>query len=528
MLTPARRRVVTRVSLALAFLAATVVAGQQSQPPQTFRAGVVLVPVDVRAVDADGRPVTDLTAADFTVFEDGVKQSIAHFSTQSHLAHALAKTPPRMFAFVFGVGRMNKPGQIIEAVIDFVRSRLRPDDRVGLVAYHHATDLTTDHDAVVRLLERYRARNDQIEKSLDRDLSVRVAAPNYALEEETRLAIRTLFDAPGLPAVHVLPDGAGGWGLRYMNSFYLGGAVEYLRHVEGEKHLVFLSEDGSRLPARPEWLAHRAAAARVTVSLITQETPRGRVQGRPFTATDSFDASLSLFVVSAIRGLAEQTGGSVSFYEPAATALTRLAHATSFQYLLGYYPTAPPPDGQYRRLRVTVKRRGMTVLYRHGYEAQPMGDKPLDTPLDVRRVLTESRIRDEESRPWPPVSEVEPHFIWSPCRSLSGSVVPAKTGEALVNVAIVIDPSKLFFRREGDQFTANLDVALFVDDAQGRRIGEGWERLALTLDPPAYSRMKEQIPRTVAVNVTRRPARVTVIIYEYDSDHAFKNVSVLR
>ena len=60
---------------------------QQQQPPpttpphrsssrQTFRAGVKLVRVDVSVTGSGDKPVTDLTAADFDVTEDGVPQKV--------------------------------------------------------------------------------------------------------------------------------------------------------------------------------------------------------------------------------------------------------------------------------------------------------------------------------------------------------------------------------------------------------------------------------------------------------------------
>jgi hypothetical protein len=44
----------------------------QAQPPaQRFKSSVDVVPVDVSAVDGSGRPIRDLTAADFDVRVDG-------------------------------------------------------------------------------------------------------------------------------------------------------------------------------------------------------------------------------------------------------------------------------------------------------------------------------------------------------------------------------------------------------------------------------------------------------------------------
>ena len=50
----------------------------QAPQPQ-FRAGVTLVPIDVRVLDRAGNPVTDLAADDFRILEDGTPQHVAHF-----------------------------------------------------------------------------------------------------------------------------------------------------------------------------------------------------------------------------------------------------------------------------------------------------------------------------------------------------------------------------------------------------------------------------------------------------------------
>src|SRR5690349_11895626 len=49
------------------------------QDRQTFRATTDLVQVDVSVLDGDRRPVRGLSAADFTVFEDGKPRPIAAF-----------------------------------------------------------------------------------------------------------------------------------------------------------------------------------------------------------------------------------------------------------------------------------------------------------------------------------------------------------------------------------------------------------------------------------------------------------------
>ena len=65
-----------------------------------------------------------------------------------------------------------------------------------------------------------------------------------------------------------------------------------------------------------------------------------------------------------LRAISELTGGVATAFRKGSDALDRLDRSTRFQYLLGYYPANTNWDGKFRKLTVTVKRPGVTVLYR--------------------------------------------------------------------------------------------------------------------------------------------------------------------
>src|SRR5438046_2412477 len=74
------------IAAAFGIAAGTVLFGQQSPaPPQppAFRSAINLNLVDVVVRDRNGAVVKDLTADDFELFEDGVRQTIVTFAFEN-------------------------------------------------------------------------------------------------------------------------------------------------------------------------------------------------------------------------------------------------------------------------------------------------------------------------------------------------------------------------------------------------------------------------------------------------------------
>src|SRR5687768_11543530 len=102
--------------LAVALAVATLAASQEPQPPRTtFRSAVDLVPVDVSVVDRNGRPVSDLSADDFTLTVDGRPRRIA--SAQFIAAERATQTaPPKPMEYTSNAGATG--GRLIMIAID--------------------------------------------------------------------------------------------------------------------------------------------------------------------------------------------------------------------------------------------------------------------------------------------------------------------------------------------------------------------------------------------------------------------------
>src|SRR5262245_11988641 len=129
------------LSLVLAVTVAAVPASgrarQQQQPDQSIAIGTTEVAVDVVVRDKDGRPIKDLTQADFELTEDGVPQEISSFRLVAREPGA-APNPKEGMAGVSAVAlvfdRLTPEGRDLakRAALSFVNEGMGPSDLVGV------------------------------------------------------------------------------------------------------------------------------------------------------------------------------------------------------------------------------------------------------------------------------------------------------------------------------------------------------------------------------------------------------------
>ncbi len=592
--------------LVAAAFGAALHARQRSQVPGTIRSRIVMVPVDVRVLDRNGRPVTDLTKDDFVVFEDEVRQEIAHFS-----AHELAPrpTPPgslpamrraagatieapdsRTFLIVLGRGRLQHPSRGIDAMMRFVRERLLPQDHVAVLAWNRATDFTTDHGRIAGMLERLARDHEKVEAKLAHRDSGGLEAlyGSQEIPPAIQAQIDDVFGAPGNPRYRRLPPGrvtdSGAiavdtersadairrtederraadalqtaealegrlGGLRdavdqaalfdnvsldeYMavNARSMGdletlySGIEYLRHLDGEKHIVFLSERGLFLPRleNDESLAALANDARVVVDTIhtggipggprpptvgemmLTAQPGAPSRGTPVVGIPAPLNNQETFSVRSLRNFSALTGGLASSNAYADRAASRLDASTRFQYLLGYSPSNGDWDGGYRRIRVEVNRPDVTVGFRHGYYANEQL-----VPYDRRKFMTYSRIAaagyyDEEL-----------HDIRT---ALRVSTTGAEAGPGEVVADLSIDISRVAFTDVDGLRTASLEVAIFCGDESEDLVGQLWQTVALKLEDETYrNALRDGFAHQATVAVAARPRFVKAVVYDHLAD----------
>jgi Ca-activated chloride channel family protein len=309
----------TWLRLALATLAAAAVVSLHAQqppdqqPPQTpFRAGIDLVSLNVTVADGTNHYVTDLTADDFSVFEDGVKQDVSFFN-HANLPIALA------LLLDTSASMETKLPTAQEAAIGFAK-RLRQQDLAEVI----------DFDSRVVVLQPFTNSAPELETAI-RKTSAGGSTSLYnavyiALKDLKKVVAKNLEEIRR-QAIVVLSDG----------------------------------EDTSSLLPFEEVLdlAKRSETAIYCIGLRASE-------GSSSTSKGFKEAEFVL------RQFSQETGGR-SFFPNQLSDLMgvygQIGDELSSQYTVGYVSRNAKRDGSWRRLVVRVNRPNLTARTKQGYFA---------------------------------------------------------------------------------------------------------------------------------------------------------------
>ena len=548
-----------------------------SQPPQSaappqFRGGVLVVPVDVRVVDRQGNPVTDLKESDFSLLENGQAQPLKHFSTvdltvpagarplAGQQANALFESPTRrVFLLVLGRGRLQPPARGADAAIAFVKNHVLPQDFVAVIAWGRATSFTTDHAKTLAVLERFKSRHEKIEQDLSqyyRGLFAVYAGPEMPVHIQKQ--VEAVFEEPGATMTtsqptltaagareelairndlmtneiraatgstnFITPVGQDAESVRNrigldltfdefvglnrqsqqdVANLYAG--IAYMRHLAGEKHLIFLTERGTYLPSADDdrSLASQASDARVALHVMHTGGTTTRGEGGGFTQTSS--------------RIAQMTGGQFSSTTMGPRFMDQLDRATRFQYLLGYSPANPALDGKFRNIQVRVNRRDVRVFHRQGYFARhtPLG-------LTPALILAQSRIAGALMASGT-IPDIE--------LTLAATVPKGAKGATIVNIEITSKSVRLHTEPAPDPALTrvSLEVAMFATNARGQIVGQSWRTVTTDMTPQALERFRAHGLRlTGTLEVSAVPKNIKVVVYDPGADLLGTAITAVR
>ncbi len=320
------------------------------------RVNTTLVTVPVSVLDRQGRFVPNLQREDFSVFEDGVEQSIAYFEpaekpfTVALLLDTSASTHFHLW-------------EIKEAAIAFAK-QLRPQDRVLIVSFNDEVLLLTEVTNDLKIIETV------IEENANTGSSTRLYdAVDLTIKER-------LNKIKGRKAIVLFTDGVD-------TSSQQANYQSTLREVEELDALIYPIQYDTTDYLRAMQAAGSGSVTIVTTSRgpfgtsATQQTYNVPVNGgAPLPGTTKADYDLA---DQYLHALADKTGGRLyqaNDTSQLAQSFSRIAEELRRQYSLGYYPKPDSIESNERRqIKVRVRQPNLAVKARDSY-AKPSPASP--------------------------------------------------------------------------------------------------------------------------------------------------------
>lgn len=387
-------------AILLAWAAVTAQTPPPAAPDTVIRINVNLVQMDAVVTDSSGKPVTDLTADDFEILQDGKRQRITNFSYVSTVSARAAGAAAVSAA----------PARAKRGAPPVPPARIKPEDIRRTVALV-VDDLGLSFDSIARVRSSLRKFVDTEMQPGDLVAIIRTGAGMGALQQFTAdkrmlyAAIdRVRFNAIGRVGVSSFAplgegDEMGAAAMEERNEiFSVGtlGAVRYvvdgLRELPGRKSVVLFSEnlklfsfngENQRTMEAVERLTD--AANRSSVVIYTVD-PRG-LQYTGLTAADNTSrmSARQIARVPMMRSaqefrsreglalLAEDTGGLFLYNtNDIDSALRKVMADSEGYYLIGYHPDAStfdPRTGRpkFHHVAVKVMHTGLHVRTRSGF-----------------------------------------------------------------------------------------------------------------------------------------------------------------
>lgn len=499
----------------LGVLGALVVvpAGEAAAQPPTFEEETLVyeVRVPVQVVDRQGRPVRDLTAADFQVYDDGDRQEIVGFEvvdleilqpgeTRTEIERALPPVARRHFLLLFDLS-FSSPSALIKArhaARQFVLEALHPTDLVA-VATHAIED-------GARLLVTFTPDRAQVARAIDTLGAPRLLALGrqdplrFIIEDPATAefeAARDTTASAGGDATDVLQQSlaahlriVGKQMARMERSFARGRVSSWsasmadlarmLDNVRGRKQVVYFSEgfDGRLMLGRqpdaldPEQQQDQRALQRGQHWMVDTDELFGNAPllsdvhqmleefRRADCAIQAVDISglgadlpeqhrIARVGQDALFYVANETGGElVEDANDLGRELEQVLERSTLTYLLTFRPSALEPDGAYHRLKVRADLpRGAELSHRPGYYAP--------RPFERLHPLERNLLAADDIASAAPRDDLEMDVLAAPFR--------ATQEMAYVPVILEIDGASLLVGQAGDDLAVEL-YAYATDD----------------------------------------------------------------
>jgi VWFA-related protein len=500
------------VAILVAAVGATLAAQQPAAPPQTpadqppvtFRVEVNYVEVDAFVTDAQGKVVTDLTASDFDVLEDGKPQKISSFSL-INIPIERAERP--LFA-----GRPIEPdvqtnehleGRIYLIVLDDIHTDFTRSPRVKAAARRFIEQNfgTNDLAAVV-----YTGRADASQDFTNNPRLLIQAIEKFNGRKLRSATLQRIEGARPNPETGALEPGDD---IEQMDRAFRARSVmnnvrklaEFMAGVRGRRKAMLLIGEGvdynifeatgvlgaTASSVLLDTQDAIASATRGNVSIYALD-PRGLSTGDEDLITQSstigdadgraMQSELRLSQDS-LRVLASSTGGFAAVNRNDLNgAFDRIVAENSSYYMFGYYSTNERRDGRFRKIEVRVKRPGLRIRSRNGY-FEARGRRPNPTPSSKLSPALAEAIGSPL-----PVNGVPIKVFAAPYKGTAPDAAIAYVAE--------VDVNNFEFLEKDGLFTETLEMVNSATDSKGKVYPGERQFVNLNLKPDTLARAKSR------------------------------------
>ncbi|HVO58213.1 MAG TPA: VWA domain-containing protein [Dongiaceae bacterium] len=504
------RKIAAIVLLAgLAAQSPLLFAQQQPPPPvpQTpaIHATTELVLVNVVARDRKGNLIKDLKQGDFSVLEDGVKQSIASFDYENIDDLELAKTTAaitgsagaeaapaavaagpvfdardkRLIVMFFDFSAMD-PDQIdraVDAAKKYVNGKMQSADMIALVSLatnmHLDLDFTADKAKILAVLSAYNSGSGQ---GFD---------PGASGSSEGAAETGGAFTADDTDFNTFTAD---------RKLLAIQSLVAAVGKINQKKSLIYFSNGISQsgVDNQSALRAATAAAVKANVAIYPldvrglQALPGGgEAQNASLHGQSAYtgasvlnDLNSNAASQDTLSTLAADTGGKAFFdSNDFSGVFSQVQKDTSAYYILGYTSTNHLRDGRFRHIKVVINRadgKDIKLDFRQGYYAGR-------DFAHSNRADREQQLQDELSSDLP-ATDVAVYAGTNYFRR--------DDSHYFLAVSLVVPGSQIPFLQEKDKDNATLDIVGVVLESGKFPVGHLRDTVKLALDSAQQVRRK--------------------------------------
>jgi Ca-activated chloride channel homolog len=332
-------RLCAQTALVTSFLFAVNLIASGQTPDDVVRIDTSLVQLNIGVADRQGRPITDLLGNNFTVYEDGVRQSLMSFEST---------TTPFSLALLLDMSgsTLSFRQNLKFAAWRFVDA-LTPDDRVAVIGFNERAELltkfTSDRKQIAWAIERADGRGGtQLYAALDSALK------HLVVEGKRRKAIIVLTD----------------------------GLDTNLRNLDRAASAKAATDEEAVAAVKPESSRTLSsvldAADRQGVTIYPLVLPSGDLKRLPIVSPQI--TGIYTAARARLEALARRTGGQLSDIrqlQDLARTYALVAADLRTLYTLSYQSSGGRErDGSWRAIRVEIDRPELIARTRPGYYAR--------------------------------------------------------------------------------------------------------------------------------------------------------------